>query len=92
MSTLNNFKAIVSGFKNYVFPSIHMEQLAKERAKVCSNCEYCNPNFIFKKLIGDGESIEEIKGMGCDRCGCFLSAKTRQLFSKCPESKWGEAA
>lgn len=88
MDTKLNFKAIISGFKNYAFPSEAMEKLARERAKVCSKCEYANPEHPFKKMLPD-DSIEIISGMGCNICGCFLSAKTRQLFSDCPEGKWG---
>lgn len=90
MSIMTNLKAIVSGYKNYKFPSETMEKLAKERAKVCASCEHCNPDYPFKKLLADGETIEQIKGMGCNICGCLLSAKTRQLFTTCPEKKWGE--
>jgi hypothetical protein len=88
MDTLSNFKGIVSGFKNYAFPSIEMEKKAVQRAKICSQCPECDPNHSFKKLLGDGETIEEIKGMGCKACGCLLSAKTRQLFSACPQGRW----
>lgn len=90
MDVKNNFLAIVSGYKNVIFPSKDMEKLAHERAKICAECENCDPNFKFKKVIGNFESIEEIKGMGCKKCGCFLTAKTRQLYSKCPERKWAE--
>lgn len=88
MGALQNFQGIISGFMNYKFPTLTMEQLAVERAKVCSECQHCDANHPFKKLLGDGETIEEIKGMGCKLCGCLLSAKVRQLFSDCPEKKW----
>lgn len=88
MDYVTNLKAIVSGFKNYKFPSKTMEELAKERAKICATCEYANPNHPFKKMIDD-QRTEIINGMGCNICGCLLSAKVRQLFTDCPEKKWG---
>jgi hypothetical protein len=90
MSHLKNFQGIVSGYKNYIFPCPTIEAMAVKRAKICSACSNCDPNHPFKKLLADGETIEEIKGLGCTLCGCLLSVKTRQLFSDCPENRWAD--
>lgn len=88
MSVLTNLQGIIAGYKNYTFPSETMEKIARERALVCALCSHCNPDHPFKRLMGDGETIEEIKGMGCSLCNCLLSVKTRQLFSDCPAGRW----
>lgn len=87
MSGWTNLRAIVSGFKNYHFPNAEIEKIAKERAKICASCPYANPEHPFKLLLDDNRT-QEIKGMGCNICGCLLSAKTRQLLNDCPEGKW----
>lgn len=84
-----NFLAIVEGFKNFAFPSEEMERIAKERADVCSRCTHMNPDHPFKKILPN-DKIEIIGGAGCNRCGCLLSAKVRQMIQKCPEGKWVE--
>ena len=35
----NKFKAIVNGWKNVVFRNEAIEQIAKDRVKICSTCE-----------------------------------------------------
>lgn len=77
------FKAILQGFKNYTFPNEHFEKLATERAKICAACPHANPKKIFKNFK-DGKT-SEIEGLGCDLCGCLLSAKVRQALSTCPD-------
>lgn len=84
-----NFAAIISGFKNFVFPSEEMERIANARADVCSRCPDMNPEHKFRKLLPD-DKIEIINGAGCNRCGCLLSAKVRQMIQSCPEGKWEE--
>jgi hypothetical protein len=37
---LSKTKAILSGLKNYVFPTPESEKIAVERANVCGGCEY----------------------------------------------------
>lgn len=84
---LQTFQAITEGFKNYTFKIPEMEKLAVERAKICAACPHANPEYPFKLLKEDGET-EPIQGMGCNICGCLLSAKIRQMISGCPEKKW----
>lgn len=89
MSSLKNLRAIVSGWKNYVFPSETIELLAKERAKICASCEHFVPDKIFKSQLPD-RSITEIQGIGCGLCNCPLSTKLRQVIQMCPHDppKW----
>jgi hypothetical protein len=82
-----NYKAIASGWKNYIFKSESIEELAKTRAKVCSECPNINTNYMFKKILPD-KSLENIQGTACNLCGCPLSSKLRQVLENCPEKKW----
>lgn len=87
---INTFGAIVQGWKNVTFPSETFEKLATERAKICSACPHANTEFKFKKFTPKKEKVEEIKGLGCDICGCPLSSKVRQVMTKCPDkpARW----
>lgn len=82
-----NFLAITSGWKNYIFKSETIEELAKTRAKICSECPNINTQYKFKKILPD-KSLEEIEGTACNICGCPLSTKLRQVLQNCPEKKW----
>ena len=82
-----NFKAIASGWKNYIFKSPAIEELAKTRAKICAECPHLNLKKSFKKILPD-KSLGVVEGTGCDICGCPLSAKLRQVLENCPEKKW----
>jgi hypothetical protein len=35
---MNKLEEIITGWKNYVFPNKEVEELAKERIKICLNC------------------------------------------------------
>lgn len=87
MSKIKILSEIYEGFKNYNFPTEDIEKEAMRRASICSACPHANPEHPFKKLLDDNR-IEMIKGLGCDKCGCLLSAKTRSPLSKCPIGKW----
>lgn len=82
-----NFKAIASGWKNYIFKSPTIEELAKTRAEICSKCPHFDPNKPFKKIMPD-KSITKIEGAGCGICGCPLSSKLRQVLENCPDKRW----
>lgn len=82
-----NFLAIASGWKNYIFKSPTIEELAKTRAKICAECPNFNDKSPFKKMLPD-KSIEIIEGVGCGLCGCPLSAKLRQVLENCPDKRW----
>jgi hypothetical protein len=89
---LNTLSAIISGWKNFTFESPKHEELAKVRAEICAACPHANPEYKFKKYIPEAvsksEKIKIIEGLGCDKCGCPLSAKVRQTIDSCPIEKW----
>lgn len=87
MSDLN-FKAIASGWKNYIFKSPTIEELAKTRAKICAECPHFSDKHPFKGKLMPDKTIEPIEGVACTLCGCPLSAKLRQVLEQCPEKKW----
>ena len=84
----NKLKLILDGWKNFTFPNSQVEELAKVRADICSECPHANPEYPFKKMIPEEGRIEKIKGLGCDKCGCPLSSKLRAVMEKCPLNKW----
>lgn len=81
------FKAIYEGYKNYIFPTSTMEELATERTKLCSECPHCIENALLKITMPD-KTQKEIQGAQCDICKCPLSAKVRQIFESCPINTW----
>lgn len=91
---LDILKQIKEGWTNVVFENPYIEEVAEERAKVCSSCEFADPIFPFIKTLSPEEAQKEnkkskiIRDLGCTKCGCFLVAKTRSPLSQCPEKKW----
>lgn len=78
---------IISGWKNVVFKNKDVEELAIVRAKICSECPHANPNYPFKKFLPEeGGKTKIIEGMGCNLCGCPLSAKVRAVLDSCPDN------
>lgn len=84
----NTLNSILQGWKNFIFKSEKIEELANVRAVICAGCEYANPEYPFKNYLPEEKRIEIIKGLGCDKCGCPLSSKLRSPFEKCPTEKW----
>ena len=82
-----NYKAIASGWKNYIFKSPTIEELAKTRAKICSECPHFSDKHPMKRIMPD-KSIKKIEGVACSLCGCPLSAKLRQVLESCPDKRW----
>lgn len=77
-------KQILSGWKNFINKSEVTESLAKQRAQVCSAC----PNARQGKVLAFiKDTLTEIKGAYCQKCGCPLSAKVRSN-DICPIHKW----
>lgn len=80
---------IIEGWKNVAFQNQQVDEIAVERAKICSGCDapVLLPKFVFnilkKKLEDTG--MQEYK---CSDCGCPLAAKCRSLSSQCPRNKW----
>jgi len=84
----NVVNEIVSGWKNVIFPSKEIEELARVRARICSDCPFADLHFKFKKFSPKEKALKDIKGLGCTKCGCPLSSKVRSVMSSCPEKKW----
>lgn len=78
--SIKKFKEIANGWKNIAFLSPAVEELAKARAQICSQCPYAVEAKWTQAL---GDKIEEINGRKCELCGCPLSAATRSVSKKC---------
>ena len=76
---------ILIGWKNVVFESKEIEQMARSRAIKCAKCEHAVTGWI-AVMIED--SIEDIEGLKCGKCDCPLSALLRSPDSKCKLNKW----
>lgn len=85
--TLKNLRAIHQGWKNYIWKSPTIEELAKERATICAQCPHFIKNKTFEVMLHD-RSVEKIEGAACQKCGCPLSIKLRQILSGCPDERW----
>lgn len=85
--SVKKFQEIANGWKNVVFKSPAVEELARVRAEICSECPHAVPATW---LEGLGDKIEQIKGRKCNLCGCPLSAATRSVGKSCPHNppKW----
>ena len=77
---------ILKGWKNFISKSDVIEKVAKERAAVCASCPYAKQG---KLLTFVKDTLEEVQGAYCDKCGCPLSAKGRSS-DICPLDKWNE--
>ena len=71
---------ILEGIKNNVFKSEAVEVIARERDKICQQCELYDTK-------GDHCMIPGTQPC-CSSCGCKLSLKQRSLSSDCPEGYW----
>ena len=77
-------KQILSGWKKFIIKCEVTESLAKQRAQICSAC----PNARKGKILAFvKDSLTEIEGAYCQKCGCPLSAKVRSN-DICPIQKW----
>ena len=81
----HKLRSILSGWKNYVFASEAVEQMARLRAVECAKCPFAVKG-MHDVIIDD--RIEEIEGMLCNNCKCPLSGKLRSEEEKCPLGKW----
>jgi hypothetical protein len=75
---------IIEGISNSIFKREDIEEIARERYKICADCH-------LHIVHGEGCTVpgthpccnEKLGG-----CGCSLSLKTRALSSECPLGKW----
>ena len=65
-------KRIIEGWKNYIIVNPELEVLAIERAQLCSKC--LQLNFI--------------RNEWCPECKCYIPAKIRSVYEKCPKGVW----
>ena len=82
---ISKIEEILNGWENFIAKSEVTEQIAKERAEICSGCD---SNIKSKLLIFVKDSLKEIEGRKCSECQCPLSAKIRSVNSKCDLDKW----
>jgi hypothetical protein len=83
LSVTTKLELILNGFKNLAFPNPEVEKIAKERAKICAECEH---NKIINTILG----IKPFSYNGCDICKCYINAKVRSVkpTNKCPDGRW----
>ena len=67
-------KEIIDGWENYIFRTPTIEAMAKDRAEVCSKCEFLSTALKYY--------------LYCKKCGCYIPGKTRSITSQCPLKKW----
>lgn len=75
---------ILSGWKNYLDKGEVTEEIAKQRAAICSGCPHAKQG---KLLAFIKDTLKEVEGAYCNACGCPLSAKVRSN-DICPKYKW----
>lgn len=72
---MDNPIKILKAWTNVIVKDEAIEQEAKRRAKICSNCEYAKHG---KLLAFVKDELKEIEGLYCSDCnGCPLTAKIR---------------
>lgn len=79
-------KEILNGWKNFLISNPIVEDIAKDRSKICSQCpsaKYGKHSAILKDY-----TTKEIEGYYCGECKCPLSVKVRSTISQCPLGKW----
>ena len=81
-----NIKNILTGWKNYLDKSEVVEKIAEERAAICAACPHAKQG---KLLTFVKDTLREVQGAYCDKCGCPLSAKIRSS-EICPINKWND--
>lgn len=81
-----NRKQILEGISNNLFKKEHVEIIAKERLKICNDCQHYDTNGEGCLVPGTSPCCNKNTG----GCGCSLSLKTRSLSSSCPleQPKW----
>ena len=79
-------KDILNGWKNYIIADPVIDQEAKPKAEICSNCKFAKKG-KFTAVLRDYK-LHEIEGHYCSKCTCPLSAKVRSKNEQCPIGKW----
>ena len=74
---MSKLEEIFIGWKNLIFENEKLEEIAKERIRIC--VEEC-------KTVDGSNGLTEHST--CKVCGCYMPAKTRSPQSSCPLNKW----
>lgn len=59
------------------------KELAQKRIAICEKCQYFKPRTRTCGTAIIGDKVGDKK-----TCGCFMDAKTKLSFSRCPFDKW----
>jgi hypothetical protein len=81
----NRLNHIYNGWKNYVFESPEIEQMAKYRAEKCAACPFM---IEMRSMKVRENNLLNRKSYKCKKCGCPLSAKLRSKYDHCPVGRW----
>lgn len=76
---------IIQGWHGWAFDSVEAEQLARQRARICGECEFAVEGIIPSFM---DDKVEEIKGLECAKCNCPLSTLLRAPDANCKINKW----
>ena len=85
---MDKLKLILAGWSNILIPDERVDDIGKERAKICADCPKAEWSLVATLTISKDRHIQEVAGMSCSECGCPLSAKVRSPGSECPLFKW----
>lgn len=80
-----NIKAIVKGWTAYISRPDVPDDIATQRAEICSKCDEAEESTA---LAWIKDELKEIESHVCNVCHCPLSAKIRQSVDVCPLGKW----
>lgn len=75
-----NRSKIAEGIKNRIFKKEDVEEVARERMKICAECVHIDHEGS-KCLIPGTQPC-------CGKCGCNLSTKVRSLSSDCGDEEY----
>jgi hypothetical protein len=75
---------ILEGITNSIFKKEDVEQIAKQRMRICIGCSLYDEKGTGCMVSGTEPCCDQSKG----GCGCSLKFKTRSLSSACPLNKW----
>lgn len=76
---------VIEGMANKISGS--MDDVAKQRAEICAECDSMVDEPIEELAIND-KNIPEISRKMCNECGCSLPYLLRQNRKKCKLKKW----
>lgn len=93
---LKKYKDIYDGWKNDLFITPEIAELAHKRSSICATCPMNIDNICSKRVLGPVENtflyvvdgMERSKGDLYKGCGCPLDKKTKAPHTQCPLNKW----